>query len=89
VLWLLVLFVLPFFALLSMAGGRLDPVFGNAVPEWNPLRWDRVSFRYVLEQTFSPDGIYRVLFLRTLGFVASAVVLCVAIGYPVAYYLSR
>lgn len=89
ILWLLVLFVIPFYALLSMAGGRLDPNFGNAVPEWNPLRWDRASFRYVLEQTFSPDGIYRVLFLRTLGYVFSAVALCIAIGYPVAYYLSR
>jgi spermidine/putrescine transport system permease protein len=89
VLWLIVLFVIPFYALLSMAGGRLDPTFGNAVPEWNPLRWDRVSFRYVLEQTFSPDGIYRVLFIRTLGYVVGAVALCVLIGYPVAYYLSR
>ncbi|MGE5459465.1 MAG: ABC transporter permease [Solirubrobacterales bacterium] len=89
VLWLVILFVIPFYALLSMAGGRLDPVFGNAVPEWNPLRWDRVSFRYVLEQIFSADGIYRVLFVRTLGYVLGAVSLCVLIGYPVAYYLSR
>ena len=87
--WLVLLFVVPFYTLLSMAGGRLDPQFGNAVPEWNPLQWDRVSFRYVFEQLFSPDGIYRVVFLRTLRYVFVAVALCLLIGYPVAYYLSR
>jgi spermidine/putrescine transport system permease protein len=89
VLWLLALFVVPLYALLSTAGGKLDPVFGNAIPEWNPAYWDRVSFRYVFEQLASPDGVYRVVFLRTFGYVFSAVVLSLLIGYPMAYYLSR
>jgi ABC-type spermidine/putrescine transport system permease subunit I len=89
VLWLVLLFVVPFFAIVSMAGGSLDPATGGAVPQWNPAYWDRASFRYVFEQLLSPDGVYRIVFLRTLRYVFTAVALCLLIGYPVAYYVSR
>ena len=89
VLWLILLFVVPFYALVSMAGGSLSPTTGSAVPQWNPSYWDRASFSYVAEQLVAADGVYRVVFLRTLRFVFSAVALCLLIGYPVAYYVSR
>jgi ABC-type spermidine/putrescine transport system permease subunit I len=88
-LWLALLFVVPFYTVVSMAGGRIDPNVGNAVPEWNPTQWDRASFRYVFEQLLASDGIYRIVFIRTFRYVFSAVVLCLVIGYPIAYYLSR
>jgi spermidine/putrescine transport system permease protein len=89
VVWLILLFVVPFYALVSMAGGSLDPATGGAVPRWNPAYWDRASFRYVLEQLLTPEGVFRVVFLRTLRYVVTAVALCLLIGYPVAYYVSR
>ena len=89
VLWLILLFVVPFYALVSMAGGSLSPTTGNAVPQWNPSYWDRASFSYVFGQLAASDGVYRVVFLRTLRYVFTAVALCLLIGYPVAYYVSR
>ncbi len=89
VLWLILLFVVPFYALVSMAGGSLDPATGSAVPQWNPAYWDRASFHYVTQQLISVDGVYRIVFLRTLRYVFTAVVLCLVVGYPVAYYVSR
>lgn len=89
VLWLILLFLVPFYTLVSMAGGSLSPTTGLAVPQWNPAYWDRASFSYVSEQLLTADGVYRVVFLRTLRYVFSAVVLCLLIGYPVAYYVSR
>jgi spermidine/putrescine transport system permease protein len=88
VVWLLLLFVVPFFALVSMAGGAVGPT-GTAVPEWNPAYWDRASFRYVFENIAGADGVYRAVFGRTIVFVVSAVALCVVIGYPVAYHVAR
>jgi spermidine/putrescine transport system permease protein len=87
-LWIVLLFVVPFYTLVSMAGGAIGPT-GSAVPEWNPAYWDRASFRYVFEQLLSSGGVYQAVFLRTLGYVFSAVILCVLIGYPVAYHVSR
>jgi len=89
VLWLIVLFVVPFYAILSTAGGRLDPIFQTATPEWNPLRWHPDSFSYVFENLIEPDGPFRVVFVRTFIYIVAAVSLCLVIGYPVAYYLSR
>ena len=87
-LWIVLLVVVPFYTLVSMAGGAIGPT-GSAVPEWNPAYWDRASFRYVFEQLLSSGGVYQAVFLRTLGYVFSAVILCVLIGYPVAYHVSR
>ena len=46
--WLLLLFVLPFYAILSVAMGTVDPIFGSPVPQWNPLHWNGTAFRFVL-----------------------------------------
>lgn len=89
VIWLVVLFVVPFYAILATAFGRIDPIFYNAQPEWSPLRWDRGAFSYVFGQMTSSGGIYRIVFLRTLWYVFVAVALCLVVGYPVAYHLSR
>ena len=87
--WLLLLFVLPFYAILSVAMGTVDPIFGSPVPVWNPLHWNPQAFTFVYQQTFLHGGIYQPAFVRTFAFVAVAVSLCLLIGYPVAYFISR
>jgi spermidine/putrescine transport system permease protein len=89
VLWLIALFLVPFYAIAATAAGRLDPIFGTSLPEWNPLYWQPDAFTYVLEGLTSPRGIFREVFLRTLRYVLLAVGLCLLLGYPVAYYMSR
>jgi ABC-type spermidine/putrescine transport system permease subunit I len=88
-LWLLFLFVLPFYTILSVAFGKIDPIFGTAVPQWNPLHWNSGSMRYVLNQTFLRGGIYQPAFIRTFIYVGAALALCLLIGYPVAYFIAR
>jgi putrescine transport system permease protein len=88
-LWLLLLFLVPFYVILAVAFGTLDPIFQSPVPVWNPVHWDATAFRYVINQTFLAGGIYQPAFFRTILYVASAVALCLAIGYPVAYFISR
>jgi spermidine/putrescine transport system permease protein len=87
VLWLVALFVVPFYGVLAIAFGRLDPIFGNAVPVWNPLRWDFAAFGEILERVFAAE-LGRV-FLRTFVYVVAALAICFLIGYPVAYYVAR
>ena len=87
--WLLLLFVAPFYVILCVAFGRLDPIFLTPVPVYNPLRWDLTSFRETVGQVFTTGTIYQGAFLRTLGYVAIATALCLALGYPVAYFIAR
>ncbi|MGH2677532.1 MAG: ABC transporter permease, partial [Actinomycetota bacterium] len=66
---------------------RLDPLFLSAEPVWNPLDWNGSVFGEVFAELFG--GQLGVVFLRTVSFVALAALLCLLIGYPVAYYVSR
>jgi spermidine/putrescine transport system permease protein len=85
--WLLAFFAVPFYAIAAVAFGYRDPVFGSAVPEWDPRYWDLTAFGDVLARSVTGD--MRGVFLRTLLYVALALAVCVVVGYPVAYYLAR
>ena len=85
--WLVAFFLVPFYAVLAVAFGSLDPIFGNAVPVWNPLEWDATIFNDVLERVLTAE--LRTVYLRTFAYVGTALVISFCIGYPVAYYVSR
>ena len=86
-LWLVALFVVPFYAILAVAMGTIDPLFGLAQPVWNPVQWDPTTFLQVLRDL--AGGRLTPIFLRTISYVVVASVLCIAIGYPVAYFIAR
>jgi putrescine transport system permease protein len=88
IVWLLILFVLPFYAIGAVAFGGLDPIFGGTSPTWNPLEWDFTALRSVVGE-FVSGGSAQILFLRTLVYIGIAVSLSLAVGYPVAYYIAR
>jgi spermidine/putrescine transport system permease protein len=87
VVWLVLLFVVPFYAILAIAMGRLHPIQLRPVPEWNPLRWDATPLAEVWSGLFG--GQLGVIAIRTVLYVLAACALSVLIGYPVAYFVSR
>jgi spermidine/putrescine transport system permease protein len=86
--WLALFFLVPFYVILAVAMGTVDPIFRFPVPVWNPLDWDLQAFQAVFRE-LGPAGTYGTVFIRTIAYVAVAVVLSLAIGYPVAYYIAR
>lgn len=87
IVWLCLLFLVPFYAIFAIAMGRIDPLLSRPVPEWNPFYWDPTVFADVLASLFG--GQMGVVALRTVVYVFVASALCVLIGYPVAYFVSR
>ena len=87
ILWLALLFLTPFYAVVAVAMGHLDPIFTTAEPEWNPLHWDPTSFGQVFDSLTT--GELGVIFARTFLYVLVAAALCLLIGYPVAYFAAR
>jgi len=85
--WLIALFLIPFYAIAAIAFGGVDPIFGSALPRWNPLTWNFTAFNDVFGEVV--NGSLRNVFVRTFAYVGISLVLCFAIGYPVAYYLAR
>lgn len=85
--WLLFFFAVPFYAVACVAFGSVDPIFRDAIPQWNPLNWSFGEFNAVFSSVTS--GPLRGVFARTIVYVISAMIICFAIGFPVAYYLAR
>jgi spermidine/putrescine transport system permease protein len=87
VAWLSIFFLVAFYAVLSVAFGNQDTL-SLPVPFWNPLDW---NVGYVLDalRNFWHGGPFLIVFARTIKFVVIAMVLSIALGYPVAYFAAR
>ncbi len=78
VLWLALFFLLPLAFLLRMSlSTRENRYTGETTFDWN---WDNYT------GVFSDYGEQ---FLRAFGYAGAATVLCVLIGYPMAYFIAR
>jgi putrescine transport system permease protein len=86
--WLALFFLVPFYVILAVAMGTVDPILRFPVPVWNPLDWDTQAFETVFD-SLGPAQTYGKVFIRTTVYVAVAVALSLLIGYPVAYYIAR
>jgi putrescine transport system permease protein len=87
VFWLCLFVVIPAYAVVAMAFGT-ENVLLQPIPAWNPLTWNPGW----VSKAFSgalPGGEYWPAVRNTLVYVAGALALCFAIGYPVAYYVAR
>ena len=87
-LWVALFFVIPVYTILAIAMGKPDPIFLDPNPTWNPLEWDVSAFETVFS-AFGPGETFYVVFVRTFAYVAIALALSLAIGYPVAYFIAR
>ena len=85
-LWMVLLFVLPFYVVVSIAFGTVDPVFQSPLPVYEPWWWTN---RYLLEQWHFVTDEFRVVELRTIVYVVLASAICLVIAYAVAYYVAR
>jgi spermidine/putrescine transport system permease protein len=75
--WLLLLFVVPLVLVLALSFGYTDDL-GEAIYSTRLDNYERLV---------DPD--YLPVLFRSVGFALAAVVICLLIGYPVAYYIAR
>jgi spermidine/putrescine transport system permease protein len=75
--WLLLLFAVPLGIVIGISFGTTDDL-GNAIYGWFPENYS---------QAFDP--IFLPVLLRSVLYAVATVLLCLAIGYPVAYYIAR
>jgi spermidine/putrescine transport system permease protein len=86
--WLILLFLLPFYAVVGVAFGGIDPILSTPIPAWNPLNWNIGWVSSTLNE-LAPGGDLWVVVVRTLEYVVISCAGCILIGYPVAYYIAR
>jgi putrescine transport system permease protein len=87
VVWLLILFLLPLYAVVGVAFGSVN-FLGTPIPAWNPADWNTGWITHVLH-LLAPGGIFWDVFVRTCKYVGLSLAGCILIGYPVAYFVAR
>jgi spermidine/putrescine transport system permease protein len=76
-LWLLLLFAFPICLVLALSFGYVDDL-GRAV-----YATDTDNYKDAFDPTYLP------VLVRSVGYAVATAALCLAIGYPIAYYIAR
>jgi len=89
--WLLLFFLAPFFIILKISVA--DPVV--AMPPFTPLLdwaasgWDRIHVSLDNYLFLFDDPYYITIYLNSVKMAAISTVLCLLLGYPMAYFIAR
>ena len=85
--WLLVFFLAPFAIILKISFA--DPII--AQPPFTPLLDDAGSLRITLDNYvfLLTDKLYLVTYLKSVFMAAVATILCLLLGFPMAYGIAR
>jgi ABC-type spermidine/putrescine transport system permease subunit I len=89
IIWLTLLFIVPFYAVLAIAEGQLNRLFESPIARYNPLDWSSANLISVWHDLFGATSFAGPIVLRTVLYVAAASILSLLIGYPTAYFVTR
>jgi putrescine transport system permease protein len=87
-LWLLVFFLLPFLVVARISVSEMENV---AFKDLVAFKDGLLQFTLKLSgyQFIAEDSLYFDTYLRSLKYAAATTLLCLAIGYPFAYFMAR
>jgi spermidine/putrescine transport system permease protein len=89
IIWLILLFIVPFYAVVAIAMGQLNRLFETPIAVWNPLHWSSANVINVTHDLVGATSFAGPIVIRTIIYVAIAAVLSLVIGYPAAYFVAR
>src|SRR5215469_9757201 len=89
IIWLTLLFIVPFYAVLAIAMGQLNRLFESPIAVWNPLDWSSSNVINAAHDIVGSTSFAGPIVVRTVVYVAIASLICLLIGYPAAYFVAR
>jgi ABC-type spermidine/putrescine transport system permease subunit I len=89
IIWLAVLFVIPFYAMLAIGEGKLDRQTESPVAVYLPWHWSSANLSNVWTDLFGSGAFVGSIALRTIWYVVAASLLSLVIAYPAAYFVAR
>ncbi len=88
-IWLVVLFVIPFYAMLAIGEGKLDRQTESPVAVYNPFTWSSANLTNVIRDLVGSGAFAGQIAWRTIWYVVIASLLSLIIAYPAAYFVAR
>jgi ABC-type spermidine/putrescine transport system permease subunit I len=88
-IWLALLFIVPFYAMLAIGEGKLRIQGETPVAVYNPFSWSSANLTNVVRDIVGSTGFIWPSAWRTIWYVAIASLLCLILAYPAAYFVAR
>jgi len=89
--WLLLFFLAPFAIILKISFA--DPLVAqppfSALFDWAAVGWDRLHVTFENYLFLFQDRYYAVIYLSSIKMAAISTLLCLLVGYPMAYFIAR
>ena len=89
--WLLLFFLAPFLIILKISVA--DPVIAQppftALLEWGAAGFQGIRATFENYVFLFQDGYYGIIYLSSLKMAAIGTLLCLLLGYPMAYFIAR
>lgn len=89
--WLLLFFVVPF--LITLKISFADPIVAQppftALFDWTKTGLDQLQISFDNYLFLIQDSFYSIIYLSSLKMAAISTLLCLLIGYPMAYFVAR
>ncbi len=89
IIWLAVLFIIPFYAVLAIGEGKLRRQGETPVAVFNPFDWSSANLSNVWHDIIGSASFVWPIAWRTIWYVAVASLLSLVIAYPAAYFVAR
>jgi ABC-type spermidine/putrescine transport system permease subunit I len=89
IIWLALLFIVPFYVVLAIAAGQLNQFTGTPIAVYNPLHWSSANLIAVWHNFVGVTAFAWPIVWRTLWYTAAASVISLLIAYPAAYFVAR
>jgi putrescine transport system permease protein len=89
--WLLLFFLAPFFIILKIS--LADPIVAlppfTAFFDWTATGWNKIQASLDNYLFLFQDPYYVTIYLNSVKMAAISAVLCLLLGYPMAYFITR
>jgi ABC-type spermidine/putrescine transport system permease subunit I len=89
IIWLVLLFIVPFYAVLGIAEGQLNELTESPIAQYNPLHWSSSNVINVYHDLIGATAFAAPIAVRTIVYTVVASLLCLVLGYPAAYFVAR
>ena len=89
--WLLLFFLMPFLIILKISFAEpviAQPPF-SALFDWGAQGLAKLHITFENYAFLFQDGYYGIIYLASLKMAAISTLLCLLLGYPMAYYIAR
>ena len=86
--WFLLLAAIPLLIVLKISLSEMESTSISNMIDWSH-GWPRLTLNFASYQFLATDSLYIKTYLSSIKYAVITTLLCLAIGYPFAYYMAR